>query len=110
MNFTFEITNESLNSPFKDSFFINDSLSAVSLINHVININGVINNLTNKAYFCYFVQYIISDIDKKIETLLNKIMFNTYTIFSTYFYSISLETNKNVSSGCSQLLLKCCNR
>jgi len=68
MNFTFEITNESLNSPFKDSFFINDSLSAVSLINHVININGGINNLTNKA-FCSFVQYLISDIDKKKSKL-----------------------------------------
>ena len=74
MNFTFETTNESLNSPFKDSFFINDRLSAVSLINHVININGGINNFTNKAYFCSFVQYLISDIDKKIETLLNKII------------------------------------
>ena len=74
MNFTFETTNESLKSPFKDSFFINDRLSAVSLINHVINSNGGIKNFTNKAYFCSFVQYLISDIDKKIETLLNKII------------------------------------
>jgi len=74
MNLNSKFTNESLKSPFKDSFFINDTLSAVSLINHVINSNQGIKNCTNKADFSSFVQYLISNIDKKIESLLNKII------------------------------------
>jgi len=66
--------NEPLDLPFKGSFFINDIVSTVSLINHIAELNGGLKVLSSKSFFSSFVQYLISDIDKKIEILLNKII------------------------------------
>lgn len=74
MSFTFESKKESLKSPFEDSFLINNKLSTSTLINHIVQINGGSKTKITKAYFCSFIQYLISDIDKKISTLINNII------------------------------------
>ena len=92
MPFTFKNINESLKKPFKGSFFFsNETLSIVSLINHVVDNKP----FTTKEYFCSFIQYLVSDIDKKIEYLLNKIIHHqTFMKLEASWKGIFLLANK----------------